>query len=294
MDAEVEVLRTTGLLDRVRDEEFLFSVRGWPGTVEGFVRQPRLAAERIPERARLLAEHPGLHSGWLPEGESALRELALLAGAWTGTVAPQGTPVFAEDGDPSRALGRRLEPDWVILTRGEAEEFRVVAGAVCFPTGWDFASALGGRLSDVHAVVPGLNGAVGGRVERLLRGLKAGQTWERINWGISLSRELNQHPARALPKVDEIDRVERAWLRLEWQALSLLPESGAVWFGIRPLHLDLAELAGQDGPGLALARQWRSMPEEMRRYKGLSRNLEQLERLLGLDAAGPGDGVTSG
>ncbi len=285
LDPESELIREAGLLTRLRDEDFHFSLKGWNGSSGAYFGNRTLWPGRLAERARWLDGFPERYCGSLPEAEPALRELACLLRGWTGSGESRVEGAGGQSGESSAALGRLTDADWVILRPESETGHRVIAGAVCFPTGWDFASALGEPLRTIHAAVPGLNAAASQRIERLLAGLRPGQSWERMNWGLALSRELNQHPARGLPKVDAVDALGEVWLRMEWQSLSRMPASGCVLFGIRPLHLCLDELTKHAGAAPALRRQLLSMPEAMRRYKGLAGAIDHVVRRL--------DGITS-
>ncbi|HUF63492.1 MAG TPA: heme-dependent oxidative N-demethylase subunit alpha family protein [Verrucomicrobiales bacterium] len=280
MDPESELIRDTGLLARLRDEDFHFSLKGWTGASEAYFGNRSLWPWRLAERAHWLDAHPDRYCGSLPEAEPALLELAGLLRAWTGGEDLQMPDAGAPREELCLALGQCADPDWVVLQVDAETGCRVIAGAVCFPTGWDFESALGEPLREIHAAVPGLNAAAGPRIERLLAALRPGQSWERMNWGLTLSRELNQHPARDLPKLDAVDTLSEVWLRLEWQSLSRMPSSGCVLFGIRPLHLSFEDLAECAGAGATLRRQLSTMPEPMRRYKRLAGCLERLLRRL--------------
>jgi hypothetical protein len=280
MDADRKLIDEAGLLDRLRDEDFHFSLKGWTGDPGCYFGSRTLSESRLPERARWLGDNPKRYSGSLDEAGPALEELAQCVRNWAGVRDFHGLVGEEAPAGLCLTLGRLVEPDWVILCAEQGFSHRVIAGCVCFPSGWDFEETLGEPLTEVHAAVPGLNAAAGERIARLLTALRAGQSWERMNWGLALSRELNQHPARHLPKVDAVESFEDLYLRMEWQSLSRLPESGCVLFGIRPLHVALSELAGAGGAGRALFRQLATMPAEMRRYKGLSRHLDRIGSLL--------------
>ncbi|HIL25722.1 MAG TPA: DUF3445 domain-containing protein, partial [Verrucomicrobia bacterium] len=53
----------------------------------------------------------------------------------------------------------------------------------------------------IHSPVPTLNKNLGARIDKSLANLEPGKAWERSNWGLSRSAELNQHPTRDIPRV---------------------------------------------------------------------------------------------
>lgn len=244
--------------------------------------------ELLRERRRWIQEFPERHCLALPAAEPLLEETRSLATAWA---APEPThEVPAANPTPPRLqqvanLGARLEPDLVWLQR-DADTARVVAATVCFPSSWSPETKLGLELNDVHAVVPGLNAAVGPGIATFLERLRPGMAWRRANWGLSASAERNQHPARGLPRLTADTPPESVWFRVEHQALLALPRSRGVLFGIRLAQTPLPELRSDPTLAGPLARALRSMPEAMVEYKGLAAIRPGLLRYLAGNAEG--------
>lgn len=163
-------------------------------------------------------------------------------------------------------LGSTWEPDFVLLD----EDLRVQAGCVCFPSFWSLPEKLGKPIADVHAPVPGLNDEVGAKMQTFLHRLKPGEVWERWNWGLAATPELNCHPEMRRARLDASATLANTWFRVEHQALVRLPQTGAILFGIRVLVSSLEEEARAE-PGFApmLRQQLASMPEAVADYKGL-------------------------
>ena len=95
---------------------------------------------------------------------------------------------------------------------------------------------------------------------------------------------MNQHPARALPRLDASVTPPEVWLRVEQQALAALPRSGGVLFGIRIAMHPLAEVKQDATATRRLAHALRTMPEPVAHYKGLSAARGRILELL--DAPG--------
>ncbi|MFA6547238.1 MAG: heme-dependent oxidative N-demethylase subunit alpha family protein, partial [Limisphaerales bacterium] len=128
--------------------------------------------------------------------------------------------------------------------------------------------------------VPHLNGQLASPIHNFLSRLKPGTAWCRANWGLSRSPELNQHPARGLPKFAPPLREDEVWLRVEDQVLVALPESCGVLFGIRMTVLPLVEVKRHPAAVCGLARALQTMPDAMLEYKSLLAAKDELLRLL--------------
>ena len=75
------------------------------------------------------------------------------------------------------------------------------ARAVCFPSSWRPEEKNGLPVHAIHSPVPTLNKNLGARIDKFLANLEPGKAWERSNWGLSRSAELNQHPTRDIPRL---------------------------------------------------------------------------------------------
>src|ERR1043165_2672392 len=90
-----------------------------------------------------------------------------------------------------REIGSRTEPDWVVLREDSNSIYRLIGGAVCFPSAWAMTEKIGKSVEEIHAIVPGLNAALGRAIHSFLSKLVPGEAWERENWGLSADAELN-------------------------------------------------------------------------------------------------------
>jgi hypothetical protein len=185
------------------------------------------------------------------------KEVIRFAGTW---IATSEISDFAQ-------LGGIWEPDFVLVQKQSPQN--LVGGCVCFPTNWHPEEKMGKPLVSAHGIVPGLNPALGAKIAPFITGLAEGRCYQRTNWGLTASDQLDQHPTRQIPKIrlrqgyggqakDEV------FLRIEWQALAALTTDLAV-FGIRIFHLRLEQL-DERSRGL-LKENLRTMPAEMSRYK---------------------------
>lgn len=234
-------------------------------------------AEILAERNRWLDAQPELYAGALDSAEQIVHEAAtaLVSDAENG--AGQHHPALAH----MMLLGRRLEPDIVLLEKNSDGMFRVVAGCVCFPSSWSFPEKLGKPLDFIHTVVPDLNNAIGAPISRFLDKLQPAAVWERSNWGLSSSPARNQHPTRETPCLASPVELSRVWLRVEDQVLAILPETKALLFGIRIVTRPLQQLREEEPAAAAgLQRALQTMPEEMARYKNIAPVRMKIAELL--------------
>jgi hypothetical protein len=154
---------------------------------------------------------------------------------------------------------------------------------VCFSSHWDLREKLGLPMADIHAPVPGLNETLGRQIDGFLRRIKPGTSWERSNWGLTRTGELNLHPSRQLPRLDAGVTLDEAWFRLEEQSLVALPDSGGILFGIRLVIRPMREIKADPDARQGMIRALRTMPELMARYKGIAPARERLLELMECD-----------
>lgn len=221
------------------------------------------------ERNHWLDAQPARYAALTPPGAPLLAELQGLAAEW-------GMPDFGDVVE----LGRTWEPDVLLLSADEAGEPRLRGGALCFPTAWALTDKLGHTLPEIHGVVPGLNPAIGPAIAQFLAGLKPGVAFQRDNWGIAATPELNLHPARSRPRPGPPVRLDALWLRVEHQALVALPRTPGVLFGIRIARHRLDRVAADTAAAAGLARALRTLPEPLARYKGVAAIREPLAAAL--------------
>ena len=234
--------------------------------------------------ARWLAAELERYAALRSEGGPLLAEFAALCAGWGITAGATDRADDSSAGDLNRetllALGRALEPDFLLLSPDSTGAFRLRGGALCFPTGWALKEKVGHTLEFIHGVVPGLNAALASPIHQFLAKLKPGTAFLRDNWGLVATDELNLHPARRIPPPAPPVALERLWLRVEHQALVALPRSGGVLFGIR-IALHRLDGVARDGAAAAgLRRALATMPAELAAYKRIDRIREAVKDLL--------------
>lgn len=237
-------------------EDFRFHLTLRRGELATFFAATSAHESIMRERARWLSEAPARHAAITPGAEPLLTEFVRAVGLTAAT--------------DVRTAGATLEPDFLLLKPDADGLFRLQAGALCFPTLWALEEKMGLTLEEIHGVVPGLNSALGGPLNQFLARMKPGPAYLRANWGLAATPELNLHPALGRPRLALPLDPARVWLRIEYQALAALPETGGVAFGIRlalhPLREVLDDASARTGFHRALA----TMPEALVAYKGLA------------------------
>jgi hypothetical protein len=256
--------------------DFAFHMRFRRGEISAFYKNTAAHADIIAERRKWLAHDAQKYAAALPEAEPLLSEAVEVAKS-LGISAPAGaTPL-----ETMLDVGGAWEPDLLLLRSapGNAQPV-LVAGCVCFPSSWALEEKIGRPLDAIHTPVPTLNEQFANPVQQFLARMKPGISWERINWGLSRSPELNQHPSRKLPRLDANVSAEDVWFRAEYQSLISLPKTGGVLFGIRLVIEPLTKLLNDREFIEGLGRAIQSMPENIAAYKGIAPARERLLELL--------------
>jgi len=209
---------------------------------------------------------------------------------------PEGTPLIEEAREFARietnlqpatfnlqplvSLGSAWEPDFLLLKLDSEHRLRLLAGCVCFPSSWSLSEKIGHPIETIHSVVPGLNAAIGPQIHSFLSKLRPGIAWLRANWGLSRSPELNQHPHRNLPRLDNQAKLDEVWLRVEHQALVALPRTQSVLFGIRIAVHPLATVRQDRVIADRFIRALQTIPEPMVQYKNIATARDRVIALL--------------
>jgi hypothetical protein len=248
------------------DEDYRFHLTLRKGDLAEFFSSPQAGV--LAERRHWLDMPLPLYAAAEAGAESMLAEAEALGGSpATGGFSPLQRVVN---------LGREWEPDFMLLARDGAGIFRLRAGAVCFPSAWSLPEKMGLTLDEIHGVVPGLNPALGATIGQFLNRLKPGTPYERANWGLAATPELNLHPSLGRPRLTAPLNPAQTWIRIEDQILAALPVSGGILFGIRlrlvPLQRMLDDLALKQGFHRALV----TMPGPLAAYKGMAAVRDEL------------------
>ena len=270
------------LSDLFPDEDYRFHMALRRGTPQEFFGRTPAHQALLTERQRWLQSEPQTYSACLPESSALVETCIALAHEWGAISEKQCVDLItlADASERCAALSKLWEPDFLLLQSDGGGPFRTLAGSVCFPSSWSLGEKIGKPIDFIHGVVPSLNMQLGGPIQTFLSRLTPGVTWLRYNLGLSRSPELNQHPQRHLPRLDEAVEVADVWLRVEHQALVALPRCGAVLFGIRVAMRSLTEVRNDSAASARLARALETMRADIAAYKGLARARQRVIGLL--------------
>jgi hypothetical protein len=209
-----------------------------------------------------------------------------------------GQPEIPGDLSPLHIASLVVQED-LILMRRSAEGWRLVAGALCFPSSWSLNEKFGKTMQDIHIPVPafGPGTRMAAMIERIFDNLAVEQPVERYNWSIQAGDAL-YHPLLDEQRIDRATRRPSrfsdedinacAFIRVERQTLRKLPVSGDILFTIRIFLDPLAVLARHDERkriAASFAAQLAALDEAQLDYKGLTGDRDRLIAALGRIAA---------
>jgi dimethylamine monooxygenase subunit A len=178
-------------------------------------------------------------------------------------------------------LGRQVQEDLLLLDVGR-EGVPLVAGLLCFASGWELSEKLNQSFLQIHDPVPQFNANIGRPSQLLMERLKPERPVWRVNWTIKAFNQLNLPPSisKALTPLKHSimaeNAGERCYFRSERQTLSRLPRSQGVLFTIRTYQIRIDELVQVAGWGERLLNVLRSTPAETLNYKGMALFAEAL------------------
>ena len=255
------------------DEDYRFHLTLRKGNLAEFFGSADAAV--LGERRHWLWTDPSHYAAITDGAEPLLAEFETLAASWMPAFIPEARPGATPE-QRLLALGRKLEPDFALLSKDHAGFFRLRAGVVCFPSSWALREKMGLTLDEIHGVVPGLNTSIGTAIEQFLGRLKPGTPLERTNWGLAATPELNMHPRLARARLTLPFDSQRTGVRIEDQVLAALPLTGGILFGIRLRLVPLNEIFDDGKLRLGFHRAITSMPDALSVYQGLDSIRHQL------------------
>jgi len=247
------------------DKPFEFRFGARPGNAEEFFSDSSEHEELIAHRHKIIASYPERHVFQEPVAKAAVEELAVWAGMTSGDC---------------HELALQWQQDFVVLLADAQGKEIFQAGVVCFPSSWRPEEKVGLPVYAIHSPVPTLNERLGEQIDKFIAGIKPDTAWERVNWGLSRSTELNQHPDCEIPRLEPPFNLDQVWVRREDQVLFRLPKTGALIFGINVLNISVAEIVANEEGQVGLRRAVETMPEEIAKYKNLLKSREYLLALL--------------
>jgi hypothetical protein len=246
------------------DQDYRFHLTLRKGNLKEFFGQPDPVV--LGERQRWLRDDPLRYIVGGTEVETLIGEAEKMAVSWVGAAETDGGTIT----ERLVRLSARLEPDFVLMAPDGAENFRLRAGAVCFPSSWALTEKFGLTLDEIHGVVPGLNSSLAPAIGQFLKKLRPDVPFERANWGLAATPELNLHPALERPRLTAPLDPALTWLRIEDQILAAMPATGGILFGIRVRVVAVLEIVADPSLRAGLHRALVTMPDALAVYKGIA------------------------
>lgn len=177
------------------------------------------------------------------------------------------------DCDPLTAAALLVQEDMCLLELRDGTPF-LIAGTLCFSPGWRLQEKLGQPLGEVHTKVPFYAERLGRPVDRLMRYLQRGKLVERLNWGLyasdALFRPGRHFQTERIADITPDNALDRIYLRVERQTLSVLPRTGAVLFTIRTHVYPLRRVVAVEAAAERLHAAVCALPPEMASYKSIA------------------------
>ncbi len=178
-------------------------------------------------------------------------------------------------------IGRQVQEDLCVMD-GNDSGSPLVAGHLCFASGWCLDDKMGRSFLAIHAPVPLFAEKIGRPADLMMQRVKTGRPTARVNWTIHPSDRLNCAPVMKKRYAFEREGItpqnagERYYLRSEWQTFVRYPRTDAVLFTIRTRVTPLAVALADPDDARRLATLLRTMPPAMLEYKSLSRHADML------------------
>ena len=156
--------------------------------------------------------------------------------------------------------------DLVVLSR-ENNEWKIVAGAVIFPSRWRLSEKIGKGMDAVHQPVPGYEGALAPYMTATFDKITVDRPVWRKNWSLHSTEDLHQPTSIHKPASPE-----NYWWRTERQTLTRSAIGEFLYFTIRNRAEELSQIKENPEASKAFAETLASFSPETIEYKGLQRD----------------------
>ena len=176
---------------------------------------------------------------------------------------PTSTSIDLTADDVLLKLSSIIGEDLVILSR-EDGEWKVVAGAVIFPSRWKLHEKIGKGMDAVHQPVPGYESALAPYMTATFDKISAERPVWRKNWSLHSTEDLHQ-PTSIHAQVAP----ENYWWRTERQTLTRAHNGDFLFFTIRNRAEPLKWIKEDPISAEAFAQTLESYSPETTEYKGL-------------------------
>ena len=167
-------------------------------------------------------------------------------------------------------LASIIGEDLVVLSR-EDGEWKIVAGAVLFPSRWKLSEKIGKGMDAVHAPVPGFQASLAPYMTATFDKITSGRPVWRKNWSLHSTADLHQPTSIHQPA-----EPQEYWWRTERQTLTRSSKGEYIYFTIRNRAEPLAWIKRDPEGSQLFAETLASFSPETIEYKGLLRDHQSI------------------
>ncbi len=181
----------------------------------------------------------------------------------TITYLPTDTTISLNADDVLLQIASVIAEDLVVLAR-EDGEWKIVAGAVIFPSHWKLSEKIGKGMDAVHKPVPGYATALAPYMTATFDKITVDRPVWRKNWSLHSTEHLHQPTS-----IHEPATPEKYWWRTERQTLTRAKEGEFMYFTIRNRAEPLQWIKSDPMSSALFAETLASYSPETIEYKGL-------------------------
>lgn len=181
----------------------------------------------------------------------------------TVTYLPTDTTISLNSDDVLLQLASVIAEDLVVLAR-DKNEWKIVAGAVIFPSRWKLSEKIGKGMDAVHAPVPGYATALAPYMTATFDKVTVDRPVWRKNWSLHSTEHLHQPTS-----IHEPASPGNYWWRTERQTLTRAKSGEFMYFTIRNRAEPLQWIKSEPESSALFAETLASYSPETIEYKGL-------------------------
>lgn len=187
---------------------------------------------------------------------------------------PTGASADLASSDLLLQIASIIGEDLVVLSR-EDGEWKIVAGAVLFPSRWKLSEKIGKGMDAVHAPVPGFASALAPFMTATFDKISADRAVWRKNWSLHSTSDLHQ-PTSIHAQVNPEDY----WWRTERQTLTRSSTGDFLYFTIRNRAEPLSWIKADQESAVLFAETLASFSSDTIEYKGLQQDHQAIINYL--------------
>ena len=183
---------------------------------------------------------------------------------------PRDISIDTSGGDALLQISSIIAEDLVVLAR-EDNEWKIVAGAVIYPSRWKLSEKVGKGMDAVHTPVPGYSTALAPYMTATFDKITVDRPVWRKNWSLHSTADLHQPTsihAQAKP--------EDYWWRTERQTLTRAQGGEFLFFTIRNRAEPLSWIKDSLDSAALFAETLASFTPETIEYKGLVKDHQSI------------------